>query len=210
MDACPNWVESAQHSGADGTVEFSRYTAPRLHPRTAFSQSSKSFAKVCRAWVSPRTSSLAFRAKPKLISTRHFRWPEKCASTIRIFLNITPRRDTPAADMADQVSREIKRRTQRSIADRHQRNCGRNLPLLRGREGPNSGGRPQQEKSTSYDGRSRSNKIVVFDGSERHRGRLLDLKITRAGSFTLYGDPGALSDLKRTNSGRSRYRGSRS
>jgi hypothetical protein len=30
---------------------------------------------------------------------------------------------------------------------------------------------------------------VVFDGSERHRGRLMDVKIIRAGSFTLYGDP---------------------
>ena len=29
-------------------------------------------------------------------------------------------------------------------------------------------------------GRTRNNKIVVFDGSERHRGQLLDLKITRA------------------------------
>ena len=32
-------------------------------------------------------------------------------------------------------------------------------------------------------------KIVLFDGSERHRGQLMDLKITRVGSFTLYGDP---------------------
>jgi hypothetical protein len=30
---------------------------------------------------------------------------------------------------------------------------------------------------------------VVFEGSERHCGQLLDVKITRVGSFTLYGDP---------------------
>jgi len=41
-------------------------------------------------------------------------------------------------------------------------------------------------------GRTRSNKIVVFDGSARHRGQLLDLNITRVGSFTLYGDPAIL------------------
>ena len=41
-------------------------------------------------------------------------------------------------------------------------------------------------------GRTRSNKIVVFDGSERHRGQVMDVKITRAGSFTLYGDPAIL------------------
>ena len=38
-------------------------------------------------------------------------------------------------------------------------------------------------------GRTRSNKIVVFDGSERHRGQVMDVRMTRAGSFTLYGDP---------------------
>jgi tRNA-2-methylthio-N6-dimethylallyladenosine synthase len=38
-------------------------------------------------------------------------------------------------------------------------------------------------------GRTRCNKIVVFDGAERHRGQLMDVKVTRAGSFTLYGDP---------------------
>ena len=38
-------------------------------------------------------------------------------------------------------------------------------------------------------GRTRCGKIVVFDGSERHRGQLMDVQITRAGSFTLYGDP---------------------
>jgi hypothetical protein len=30
---------------------------------------------------------------------------------------------------------------------------------------------------------------VVFEGAERHRDQLLDLRITRASNFTLYGDP---------------------
>jgi hypothetical protein len=34
---------------------------------------------------------------------------------------------------------------------------------------------------------------VVFDGSERHRGHLLELDIVRAGAFTLYGDPAILN-----------------
>jgi tRNA-2-methylthio-N6-dimethylallyladenosine synthase len=38
-------------------------------------------------------------------------------------------------------------------------------------------------------GRTRCNKIVLFDGSRRHLGQLMDVKITRAGSFSLYGDP---------------------
>ncbi len=38
-------------------------------------------------------------------------------------------------------------------------------------------------------GRTRCNKIVLFDGNDRHRGQIMDVKITRAGMFTLYGDP---------------------
>ena len=41
-------------------------------------------------------------------------------------------------------------------------------------------------------GRTRCNKIVVFEGSERHLGQVMNVKITRAGSFTLYGDPAVL------------------
>ena len=48
---------------------------------------------------------------------------------------------------------------------------------------------PSRKNPARMTGRTRCNKIVVFEGSERHRGQLLDVKITRAGSFTLYGDP---------------------
>ena len=41
-------------------------------------------------------------------------------------------------------------------------------------------------------GRTPCNKIVVFDGSERHHGQLMDVNVTRASSFTLYGDPAIL------------------
>jgi tRNA-2-methylthio-N6-dimethylallyladenosine synthase len=42
-------------------------------------------------------------------------------------------------------------------------------------------------------GRTRCNKIVVFEGQERHRGQLMDVRIERAGLFTLYGDPAILN-----------------
>jgi len=38
-------------------------------------------------------------------------------------------------------------------------------------------------------GRTRANKLVVFDGSERHRGQLLPVRVERATATTLYGDP---------------------
>jgi tRNA-2-methylthio-N6-dimethylallyladenosine synthase len=48
---------------------------------------------------------------------------------------------------------------------------------------------PSRKNAGRFQGRTRSNKLVLFSGSERHRGRLMDLRIERTGSFTLYGDP---------------------
>jgi len=48
---------------------------------------------------------------------------------------------------------------------------------------------PSKRNPARLQGRTRCNKIVVFEGSERHIGQLMDLKIERVGSFTLYGNP---------------------
>ena len=52
---------------------------------------------------------------------------------------------------------------------------------------------PSRRNSTRLEGRTRTNKIVVFEGSPRHVGQLLDVRIERAGKFTLYGDPAILN-----------------
>ena len=52
---------------------------------------------------------------------------------------------------------------------------------------------PSRTNPARLTGRTRCNKIVVFEGSERHRGQLMDLRIERAGLFTLYGDPAILN-----------------
>ncbi len=101
----------------------------------------------------------------------------------------SPRQDTPAAAMADQIPREIKEERNarllaviNEIADEMCRSyVGEKVQILV--EGAS------KRNPLRMMGRSRSNKIVVFDGAERHRGRLLEVKITRAGAFTLYGDP---------------------
>jgi tRNA-2-methylthio-N6-dimethylallyladenosine synthase len=105
----------------------------------------------------------------------------------------SPRRDTPAADMPNQLPPEVKEERNARLlqlineiaADIYKSYVGERLQVLV--EGPS------RKKPFRMMGRSRSNKIVVFDGSERHRGQLMDLKITRAGSFTLYGDPAMLN-----------------
>ena len=101
----------------------------------------------------------------------------------------SPRRDTPAAEMPDQVPQKIREeRNQRLLetineigARKYENFIGRQTQILV--EGPS------KKNAARMSGRTRCNKIVLFDGAERHRGQIMDLKITRAGSFTLYGDP---------------------
>jgi len=104
----------------------------------------------------------------------------------------SPRRDTPAAEMPDQVPQKIREeRNQRLLetineigARKYENFIGRQTQILV--EGPS------KKNAARMSGRTRCNKIVLFDGAERHRGQIMDLKITRAGSFTLYGDPAIL------------------
>jgi tRNA-2-methylthio-N6-dimethylallyladenosine synthase len=99
----------------------------------------------------------------------------------------SPRRDTPAAEMPDQVGQAVKEeRNQRLLeavnasgARQHQKFVGRQVEILV--EGPS------KRNASRLTGRTRCNKIVVFDGSASARGQLLEVAITRAGSFTLYG-----------------------
>jgi len=105
----------------------------------------------------------------------------------------SPRRDTPAATMPEQVSQAVKEeRNQRLLslineiaARRYQKLVGSRMQILV--EGPS------KKNAARMMGRTRCNRIVVFDGSERHRGEVMDVAIERAGSFTLYGNPAVLS-----------------
>lgn len=101
----------------------------------------------------------------------------------------SPRKDTPAASMPDQVPQELREErharllTQvNELADkRYQQFLHQTVQVLV--EGPS------RRNAARLQGRTRCNKIVVFEGADRHIGQLMDLKIERVGSFTLYGDP---------------------
>ena len=101
----------------------------------------------------------------------------------------SPRRDTPAAQMDGQLPAEVKEeRMQRLLAvvnevgrRRYERYVGRRVEVLV--EGPS------RRNSARMEGRTGTNKLVVFEGAERHRGELLEMRIERVGNFTLYGDP---------------------
>ena len=47
---------------------------------------------------------------------------------------------------------------------------------------------PSKNDESVYLGRTEGNKIVLFDGNESDIGKFVDLKITRAETFALYGE----------------------
>ncbi len=105
----------------------------------------------------------------------------------------SPRRDTPAAVMPDQVPVPLREERNRRLlslvneiaARRYRQFIGRQVQVLV--EGPS------KKNPARFVGRSRCNKTVLLEGSERHRGQVVDVRVTRSGSFTLYADPATVN-----------------
>ena len=102
------------------------------------------------------------------------------------------RRDTPAAAMDGQLPESVKEARNQELlevvnahARRKLRDCvGLRAEILCEGESRYNSGR--------LTGRTRTNKIVVFEGAPRHVGQVMDVRITAAQNFTLYGDPAIL------------------
>src|SRR5438105_699652 len=101
----------------------------------------------------------------------------------------SPRRDTPAADMPGQIDEQIKEQRNHdllkvvdaSAARINQPLVGQTLEVLC--EGPS------KTNPSRLMGRTRTNKIVLFQGDEEFIGELVDVEIERATGFSLYGTP---------------------
>jgi tRNA-2-methylthio-N6-dimethylallyladenosine synthase len=52
---------------------------------------------------------------------------------------------------------------------------------------------PSRRNAARLEGRTRCNKIVVFEGGERFIGQVMDVQIADATKTTLYGDPAILN-----------------
>jgi tRNA-2-methylthio-N6-dimethylallyladenosine synthase len=99
------------------------------------------------------------------------------------------RKDTPAASMPDQIPQAV-------IEDRHARLlslineiASDKLQSLVGKRVEVLVEGPSRKNAARLEGRTRCNKIVVLNGSDRFHGQLLDVRVERASAFTLYGDP---------------------
>jgi tRNA-2-methylthio-N6-dimethylallyladenosine synthase len=103
------------------------------------------------------------------------------------------RRDTPAATMPDQVPQEIREERNHRLLETVNEIGKRKYDAFIGQQVQILVEGPSKKNAARFTGRTRCNRIVLFDGSERHRAELMDVKITRTGSFTLYGDPAVVN-----------------
>jgi tRNA-2-methylthio-N6-dimethylallyladenosine synthase len=101
----------------------------------------------------------------------------------------SPRRDTPAAEMRDQIDEHIKEERNQDLlrvvdeATRRsgERLVGRNVRVLC--EGPS------KTNPARLMGRTSTNKIVVFEGNAKLIGEVVDLRVQHANGFSLYATP---------------------
>src|SRR5438874_9773349 len=101
----------------------------------------------------------------------------------------SPRRDTPAAEMPDQIDEGVKEERNQDllrIVNESTRRAGERLVgqcvevLCEG---------PSKTNSARLMGRTRTNKIVVFEANEKLIGQLVDIQVRQANGFSLYGTP---------------------
>jgi len=99
------------------------------------------------------------------------------------------RKDTPAASVLDQVPDRLKEeRNQELLALVNDWARRRNAGFI-GREVEVLCEGPSKTNPARLMGRTRGNKIVVFEGASRHLYQLLNIRITHASGYTLYGEP---------------------
>ena len=99
----------------------------------------------------------------------------------------SPRKGTPAAEMEDQIPREVQNaRFDRLLALQNEIALEKNLPMVDKTVKVLCDGE-SKTNSDVYSGRTEGNKIVFFEGAPSDKGKLVSVKIERAEAFALYG-----------------------
>lgn len=101
----------------------------------------------------------------------------------------SPRRDTPAAMMPDQIAERTKEERNQDLLQVVNESNRRSLQRLVGSDVEVLCEGPSKTNPARLMGRTRTNKIVVFEGNENLMGELLNVRIERANGFSLYGMP---------------------
>jgi tRNA-2-methylthio-N6-dimethylallyladenosine synthase len=112
---------------------------------------------------------------------------EACNYDMAYIFKYSIRSGTPAAGMGDQIPDEVKEHRNQVLLDILRKNSERRNAILLGTveevlvEGPDKTG-------LRFTGRTRGNRVCIFDANPRLIGRVVPLKIDRASVSTLYGE----------------------
>jgi len=100
----------------------------------------------------------------------------------------SPRRDTPAAEMPEQLPDEVKEARNHDLLEVVNRWTRRRLESHVGKTPLILCEGPSKTNPNRLSGRTPDNKIVVFEGNERHIGQILPVEIVESLGFSLLGD----------------------
>src|SRR2546423_5575688 len=101
----------------------------------------------------------------------------------------SPRRETPAANMPNQIDERVKEERNHDLLEIVDESARRANALLIDQKVEVLCEGSSKTNSARLMGRTRANKIVVFEGADDFIGQLLDVRIERANGFSLYGTP---------------------
>jgi len=101
----------------------------------------------------------------------------------------SPRRDTPAAEMRDQIDEPIKETRNQDLLRVVNESARRAGERLVGRDVEVLCEGPSKTNPARLMGRTRTNKIVVFEGSDALVGEMVNVRVQQANGFSLYGTP---------------------
>jgi tRNA-2-methylthio-N6-dimethylallyladenosine synthase len=100
------------------------------------------------------------------------------------------RKDTPAAEMDDQLPERVKEERNQDLLSLVNEIAMRKNDELIGQQVEILCEGPSRRNSERLSGRTRTNKIVIIDGKrERFTGQLFDVCIEENTGYTLYGNP---------------------
>src|SRR5437867_1821319 len=99
------------------------------------------------------------------------------------------RRDTPAAEVPDQIDEHIKEQRNQDLLWVVNESARRSGQGLVGRSVEVLCEGPSKTNSARLMGRTRTNKIVVFEGNKKLIGEIFEVQVQRSNGFSLYGTP---------------------
>jgi tRNA-2-methylthio-N6-dimethylallyladenosine synthase len=101
----------------------------------------------------------------------------------------SPRRDTPAATMDDQVPENVKMQRNQMLLRLLDQIADARVRDLLGTEDEILVEGESRTNDARFQGRTRTNRLVLIEANERWRGQLLPVRLTESTGFTYYAEP---------------------